>query len=59
MKRTKDTTGRNTLYSLGYYDMKLHGADYLSLNILDRISAKCNFGVEGRMKLCVEPCTRQ
>lgn len=51
--RTKDTEGRNTLYSLKYYDMSLDFSDYRSLNVHQRIAMKCNWGIEGRISLCL------
>lgn len=54
MKRTKDTIGKNTLLSLHYYNMRLFSANYFGLNIHERIAAKCNYGIEGRIKLCTE-----
>lgn len=57
--RTKDTTGRNTLYSLHYYEMRLHDSDYIKLNIHQRIAAKCNWGIEGRIKLCLLDACRK
>lgn len=54
MKRTKDTEGRNTLYSLHYFDFHVWGKDYKTLDIMQKIAYKCCYGVEGRMRLCIQ-----
>lgn len=51
--RTKDTEGRNTIYSLKYYNMALDFSEYMTLDINQRIAMKCNWGIEGRIKLCL------